>query len=241
MKNLDEFKNWLNLLKGEQDPDYLPFVWELMNSPYVEYHYSLLKDKELDKEFRFDLQNRFDEHKQAAQSLLLSKLESNEDTELFGDIITMLGTLNDRENLIDRSKVIYYARKLSQSTDDYIREKSIIVLGWIGSEKEFNLLADILLNDQNSKCRAWAASSFMQLSFRHDDINFQLPLTYLYEAINQERDIFTLGVIIEAIQVLTKKRFGLSKKAIDALDQDKIISAKNKILKFYSNQFKSNE
>ena len=56
--------------------------------------------------------------------------------------------------------------RLSSENDPEIRRKSIIALGWVGTENEIPLLCEHLLNDVDSLCRAWSASSFLQMCGR---------------------------------------------------------------------------
>lgn len=63
MKTLAEFKNWSKEIVAKNlEDEQLEFVWEIMKSPYVEFHYELLKDKDLTNSFRRDLSSRFNEH-----------------------------------------------------------------------------------------------------------------------------------------------------------------------------------
>ncbi|WP_299326258.1 hypothetical protein [uncultured Maribacter sp.] len=55
------------------------FVWEIMKSPYVEYHYNLITNKTLNNGFRRDLASRFKERQDKAEDFLIDKLEQNED------------------------------------------------------------------------------------------------------------------------------------------------------------------
>jgi len=74
MKDLKAFENWQEKVRIDQS-EQLPFVWEIMRSPFVAYHYSLMKDKSFSEEFRQSLMFRFDEYHEAGRTLLLSKLE----------------------------------------------------------------------------------------------------------------------------------------------------------------------
>jgi len=233
MKDLKTFEEWLEKARNDED-EQLPFVWEIMDSPFVEYHYSLLKDKSLSDEFRQDLMSRFDEHHEAAQTLLLSKLDNNQDADFHAEIIFMLGKLNDGRNRPDKEKVVDYARKLTLSTDTYVRDRAIIVLGWIGTPDDIPLIADRLLNDLDNKCRAWAASSFMQMWFRKKSKTLvEKVLPYLRTAIEQEKDYFALGSMINTVQELTAKRFGLSQTSINNADPEKIENAKAKVSRYF--------
>lgn len=233
MNDLKELK--LRFEKARKDKDeQLPFVWKIMKSPYVEYHYSLLKDNTLDDKFRQSLRSRFNEHQEAGQALLLSKLDNNEDVDFHGEIIFMLGKLNDRKNRPDKDKVIDYTRKLALSSDTYTRDRAIIVLGWIGTIKDIPLLADRLLNDPNEKCRTWAAASFIQMWYRNKSKKFaDKVLPYLHQSIGQEKDYFALGCMIDVVKELTGKKFALPQYAIDNVDKEKINNAKLKVERFF--------
>ncbi len=86
MKKQEDFEKWAKKITEDED-EQLPFVWEIMASPYVEYHYSLMKDKSLSDGFRSRLRSRFDEHGEIGETLLLSKLENNEDVDFNPEII----------------------------------------------------------------------------------------------------------------------------------------------------------
>jgi len=238
MKDLKQFEQWLKKARKEED-EQLPFVWEIMRSPFVEYHYSLCKDKSLDADFRRNLRSRFDEHHEEGQALLLSKLDNKEDVDFHGEIIFMLGKLNDNRNRPDKDKVREYARKLALSSDSYTRDRAIIALGWIGTMKDIPLLADRLFNDENNKCRTWAATSFMQMWFRNKNSKLvDKVLPYLYQAIKTEKDYFALGCIINTVKELTKKSFGLSQTNIDNVNIEKIEEAKLKVERYFKKLYK---
>ncbi|MDR2921615.1 MAG: HEAT repeat domain-containing protein [Tannerella sp.] len=236
--SLEDLKQWIDDLKSGKRKDENEFVWSIMKSPYVDYHYSLMKDKTLSEKFRRNLMSRFDEHNEKGQALLLSKLDNNEDIDFHAEIIFMLGKLNNRRNSPDRNKVVDYAEKLALSSDSYTRDRAIIVLGWIGSMKDIPLLADRLLNDPDEKCRTWAATSFMQMWFRDESQELvEQVLPYLQQSIAQEKDYFALGCMISTVQELTKKRFGLAQKDIDNTDKEKIDSAKLKVERFLNKRY----
>ncbi len=233
MNDLKEFKILLEKARKNKD-EQMPFVWKIMKSPYVEYHYSLLKDKTLDDKFRLSLRSRFNKHQEAGQAFLLSKLDNNEDVDFHGEIIFMLGELNTGKNKPDKHKVIDYTRKLAISSDTYTRDRAIIVLGWIGTTEDIPLLADRLLNDPNEKCRTWAATSFMQMWFSNKSEKYvESVLPYLHQSIKQEKDYFALACMIDVVKELTGKMFGLPQYAIDNVDKEKINNAKLKVERFF--------
>jgi len=130
MKTLKEFEDWYKRIvksdkinkvkrffKADCEDEYNEFVWEIMESPYTEYHYSLITNKNTSEEFRRDLWNRFDEHREKGAKLLLSKLDNNEDTDFHPDIIFYLGILADKK--IEKERTLEYARKFTNSDNDY--------------------------------------------------------------------------------------------------------------------------
>ncbi|GHT22308.1 hypothetical protein FACS189430_03870 [Bacteroidia bacterium] len=233
MKTLQEFKEWLPKVQ-ETEYEHLEFVWELMKSPYVEYHYSLMTDKKINDDFSRDLWARFDEHRENAAALLFSKLDNNEDTDFHPRIIFCLGKIADSQK-IEKERTLAYARKFANADNDSLREHAIIVLGWIGGAKEMPLLGEHLLNDTCAKCRTWSATSFMQMYFRRKSKSLvERALPFLRQAISAEKNLFALGVMIEVVAELTGKKFALPRYAIDNIDEEKILAAKAKAERYFN-------
>jgi HEAT repeats len=236
MKELSEFKNWLKKITEKNiEDEKLKFVWTIMKSPFVEFHYDLLKDKNLDAEFRGNLAFRFNEHGEEAEDLLISKLDNNQDVEFQADIIFLLGKLNKKH----KSKTLDYARKFAESETDYKRDRAIIVLGWIGTLKDAEIFRQHLLEDGNSKCRAWSASSFMQMWFKNESEELKQRAFESYKtALPKESDIFVISVILSAIRIMGKTKLGISQTALDELDFEKIEIAKIKAIRFLDKALK---
>ena len=121
----------------------------------------------LDDNFKRDLEFRFNEHKESGAIFLLGKLKKNIDINHQEKIIFMSGRLAE----YNIKEILKYARKLTNSKDNFTRDRALIVLGWIGGAKEFSILKNRLLNDLNTNCRAWSASSFMQMWFNRKSKN----------------------------------------------------------------------
>ena len=233
MKQLKEFEEWFEKIATKQTENYaekVQFVRELKKSPFVEYHYSLLKNKDnIDNLFWLNLRDKFDAHKEHGELFLLSKLDNNEDVDFHSEIIFLLGLI--RGNY--KHKTLEYARKLTKSTDDYTRDRAIIVLGWLGTTQDTEILEEHLLNDKNSKCRAWGASSFMQMWFKSNSEDLKLKSFKSFQkALTTETDYFVLAVIIGAIRETGQKKFDISQKALDNLETEKIDIAKIKVQSF---------
>jgi hypothetical protein len=232
MKEITDFDKWYKTLNNSEDEDdYLEFVWELMKTPYTEYHYSLITGKNTNKQFSDTLWSRFDEHEDA-EVFLLKILENNIDKEFHGDILFYLGRIIDLKHGKQKAKVIEYVKKNVNNPNENIRENAIIVLGWLGGNKEIELLGNILSDDTNNKCRAWAASSFMQISLRKK-LDTEKILPYLYKSIQKEEDFFVIENIINTLQEITKKKFGLNKKDMNINNVEAVEKSRTKVLKYF--------
>ncbi len=206
-----------------------------MKSPYVEFHYELLKNENLSESFRQSLSSRFDEHGEKAEDFLISKLDNNQDIEFQADIIFLLGKLNKKH----KSKILEYARKFTESENDFKRDRAIIVLGWIGTINDTEIFGKHLLEDENSKCRAWSASSFMQMWFKNESETIKQKAFESYKlALTKESDTFVISVILSAIRVMGKTKLGISQTELDELDFEKIEVAKVKAIRFLDKSLK---
>ena len=229
----DDFKQWLDDLKSSKRNDYSNFSESIGGSPFVKYHYSLCTDKSLDEELRNELWFDFGLcHREKATELLLSKLDNNEDTEFYSEIINCLVRIV--EKVEDEKRVLEYARKFVNADDAYLRYNAIGVLCAFGSKKDFPLLGEHLQNDINAHCRAWAALYFTHRK-RQSWVDKALP--YLKQAISQETDYYALSMMIEAVKELTGKNFGLSQKAMRDTNKEKIDAAKQKVERFFKERY----
>jgi len=138
-----------------------------------------------------------------------------------------------------KSKILDYARKFAESETDYKRDRAIIVLGWIGTLKDAEIFRQHLLEDGNSKCRAWSASSFMQMWFKNESEELKQRAFESYKtALTKESDIFVISVILSAIRIMGKTKLGISQTALDQLDFEKIELAKVKAIRFLDKTLK---
>ena len=236
--SLDDLKQWIDDIKTGTRNDKDQFVYSIMRSPFVEYHYQLLNDQELDEKFRNHLKNRFEEHKEDGELLLLSKLDGNQDVDFHAEIIFMLGCIRGK----NKAKTLEFARKLSESEDDYTRDRALIVLGWVGTIEDTEILGRHLLNDTNTRCRAWSASSYTQMWFRRKSENLkQKAFAACQKALLNESDYFVLSVILFTIREIGNTKLGISQSALDGLDVEKIDIAKTKAIRFLDKTLKNKE
>lgn len=74
----------------------MPFVWAIMRSPWVELHWSLIRDETLNSGFRRSLRSRFSEHAEAGRDFLLSIVSADQDSAGHpGDAILVLARMCD--------------------------------------------------------------------------------------------------------------------------------------------------
>ncbi|SDF56688.1 HEAT repeat domain-containing protein [Cellulophaga baltica] len=228
-KSLDEYQTWIKDIKLGKKNDENDFVWSIMKSPFVELHYELMKDEELSEGFRKSLNTRYNEHSEKGEALLLSKLDNNDDVDFHGEIIFILGKIKGPK----KGEVLTHARKLVKSKNVYTRNRAIIVLGWIGESTDFEILENCLLYDLDKECRAWSATAFYIVYDRIKSKEFKTNTFKLFnKVLESEKDFFVLGMIIYSMRELTNKKFGISQKAIDELDVEKIVLTKEKIKRY---------
>ena len=236
--SLDELKQWMDDIQTGKSKEKDKFVYSIMKSPFVEYHYQLLNDPKLDGKFKQHLKNRFKEHKEDGETLLLSKLDNEQDVDFHAEIIFMLGCICGK----NKAKTAEHARKLTESTDDYTRDRALIVLGWVGTIDDSKILEKHLLSDTNTHCRAWSASSYSQMWFKRKSESLKQHAFKAYEkALQNESDYFVLSVILSAIREMGNTKLGISQSALDNLDIEQIDIAKTKAIRFLNKVLKSNE
>ncbi len=228
---LEELRQWAKDIKEGTRSDANKCIESVTRSSFVEFHYELMNDRHFDDEFRKQLQNRFEEHGEQAEMLLLSKLENNEDVDFQAEIIFILGSISEKSKY--KNQILAFARKFAESEDDYTRDRVIIVLGWVGTMRDADTLRRHLMEDENPNCRAWSASSFMQMWFRNKKDALKLKALEAYKtALETEKDYFVLSVILSSVQELGKIKLGVSRTALDEVDKEKIDLSKTKAIQF---------
>lgn len=211
--NIKNLEILYNNLKKSQKPfeTIFDFKEELLSSDdvsYLEFHYKAIQDDELPenvqstiKSFFFaDALNKRD--KNIVGEFLFNKYKSLSIEEpIKADLIQLLGNL--------RSK---HAREVALENITIrkgdLRYRSIIVLGWVGNQKDLATLNDRLLNDPDGQLRGYAATAMRQIWFNHTKTKDEI-LHYLKEAIDKEEDDRALEGIIITAQELLKKKLGL--------------------------------
>ena len=228
-QSLGEFRAWLEEIKNGKRDDELKFADVLGKSEFISYHYDLLFDKNLSDDLRLSLETKFKLHAKAGEDMLLEKLQNATDDETRAKILFMLGA----ESKFYKGETLKFAREFTKSSDDELRQTALIVLGWLGEREDLSLLRAHLLNDENAKCRAWSASSFMQMWLRKEDkILKKTAFESFQKALETESNAFVLACILDAVRQIGKTKLGISQRALDELNTAEINVAKARAMRF---------
>ena len=219
------------------DSKRIHFIADLGRSPELAFHFELIcKDWEEGTDLNFEAS--FDQHGQEGIAYLLEILNQEEAESQRVLIVYLLAKILSKVRHRD-----FYASSCKQllpvllsllpSSETSNRRKLIIALGWIGSISEIEILGQHLLTDQDALCRAWSASSLMQLSFHQVEKEVLMEKTkdLFREAIVEEKDFRTCALMIEAAQVLFGKKW-IPTSAVENLEVEKIEKARKSAIRF---------
>ncbi|MGF7108290.1 HEAT repeat domain-containing protein [Treponema pedis] len=189
----------------------------------LDFHLNLLKTKE-NTDLYYRMRACFsDRPKEKIEVFLLDRLDKEQDNVLKADIIQILGHIKS-------AKILPYVREHIKSKDGNIRERCIIVLGWMGNKDDLPILNERLQNDTDDELRGEAATAMRQIWFAKrataEDI-----LPYLYRAVVKEAAEETLSSIIIVIQDLLQRKFGLQERINEGIITGDPVKAKEKVIK----------
>ena len=226
-------------LKKQNFPDgeRIKFVADLGASDEIEYHYKLIC-KDRDEGTNLNLAGSFYKHDKEGLEYLLEVLDDENDENLKVFIAYLmaetLSKLRHRDFYLEWcNRLIPVITSLIEINDNLLRQKIIIVLGWIGSSNEIDILTKQMSEDKDSLCRAWAASSLMQMSFHGVDKELLQEKTKscFASAIAAETDLHACGIMIESAQILFGKKW-ISSSAVEEMDGEKIEKARKSAVRF---------
>ena len=239
-------------LEKENFPDgkRIRFIAELGASSDIEGHFRLIC-RTWKEERNLRLESSFDRHGEEGLSFLLERLRQTEITdalleeqeaseELREAVFTAYLLAEILSQGRHRSYYPSYSEELlpfllrfSETEDDFLREKCLIALGWIAGEREIPFLTGKMVEDRNAYCRAWAASSLMQMSFHRVSglILQEKTKKDFAKAIQEEQNLQASGIMIEAAQTLFSKKW-LSASALEAEDEAQIEKARRSAVRF---------
>ena len=239
-------------LEKENFPDgkRIRFIAELGASSNIEGHFRLIC-RSWKEEKKLRLESSFDRHGEEGIRFLLERLRQMEITdalleeqEASEELREAVFTAYLLAEILSQGRhrsyypsyceeLLPFLLRLLETKEDFLREKCLIALGWIAGEREIPFLTRKMLEDRDALCRAWAASSLMQMSFhRVSGVILQEETTSDFaKAIGEEKDLQASGIIIEAAQTLFSKKW-LSASALDAEDEVQIEKARRSAVRF---------
>lgn len=220
------------------DSKRIHFIADLGRSPELAFHFELIcKDWEEGTDLNFEAS--FDQHGQEGIAYLLEILDQEEAESQRVLIVYLLAKILSKVRHRDFyasscKQVLPVLLSLLPSPEASNRRKLIIALGWIGSISEIEILGQHLLTDQDALCRAWSASSLMQLSFHQveKEVLMEKMKDLFGEAIAEEKDLQACALMIEAAQVLFGKKW-IPTSAVEKLEIEKIEKARKSAIRFF--------
>lgn len=219
------------------DGERIKFVADLGSSEEIEYHYQLIC-KDRDEGTNLNLSGSFYKHDKEGLEYLFTVLDNEKDESLkvFAAYLMAetISKLRHRDFYLEFcSRLIPVMTSLIEIKDALIRQKIIIALGWIGSSDEIDILTKQMSEDKDSLCRAWAASSLMQLSFHGVDKELLQEKTKscFASVLAAETDLHACGIMIEAAQILFGKKW-ISQSAVEDVDVEKIEKGRKSAVRF---------
>ena len=237
----EDLQKSYNKLEEQNFPDTerIKFIADLGACKEIAFHYELVcKDREDGKNLR--LESSFDKHGAEGLEFLFDRLSKTKDERLrvfnaflIAEILTKLKHKDFYISFCD--KLIPVLTSLIETKDNNLRQKVIIAFGWVTSSKEIDILTRQMLSDNDALCRAWSATSLMQMSFHRvktEIINKETAKSFA-EAIEGEKDLYACGIIIVAAQTLFGKRW-LSSSDLENREISKIEKAGKSAVRFLS-------
>ncbi|WP_148784042.1 HEAT repeat domain-containing protein [Campylobacter concisus] len=238
MLSLNDLEKEYLELKKENFPDgkRIKFITNLGASDEIAYHYELIC-KEWQEGGQLNLESSFDRHGGAGLEFLFERLAKKGDQKLKIETIYLIAQILTKSKHRD-----FYAafcdRLIPQitsflETNDALRRKLIIALGWVGSLEQIEILISEMLNSKDSLCRAWAAASLMQMSFHRVSqaiLRDKTKATFL-QSISNEKELYACAVMIEAAQNLFGKKW-ISSSTAQNQDSEKIEKARKTAVRF---------
>lgn len=219
------------------DGDRIKFIADLGASDEIEYHYQLIC-KNRDEGTNLNLSGSFYKHDKEGLEYLFTVLDNEKDESLkvFAAYLMAetLSKLRHRDFYIEYcNRIIPIMTSLIEIKDALLRQKIIIALGWIGSSNEIDILTKQMSEDKDSLCRAWSASSLMQMSFHGIDkeVIQEKTKSCFASVIAAETDLHACGIMIEAAEILFGKKW-ISSSAVEDVDAERIEKARKSAVRF---------
>jgi hypothetical protein len=204
---MDIRKQYNELKNADDTGKLISFLNEFTKDNSVEYlnfHYSLLKDRE-NENFFYHIRAAFKQRKKEGFDFLLEKIRTEQDEILKSEAIFILGLMRCSEIKEETAKLYHVA------TNFNVKYNCIVVLGWIGStSKDIHFLSNIMNNlSENSELRAYAVSALRQIWYNNNA--FTVEILQIYNIIlKKDNDYVIDSTIIVCVQDILRKKFGIS-------------------------------
>lgn len=218
----------------------LRFKADLAGSNDIAYHYELIL-KDWDQDTKLNLENGFEKHDREGIEFLFQQLDKIKDEKmkictayLIAEVLSKLKHRDFYSFFCDQLTIVLAS--FLDTNNSILRRKLIIAFGWVGSSKEIDLLSHQMLCDEDALCRAWSATSLMQMMFHRVQLEELKEKTKLVFAkgIAEEKALYTCGIIIEAAQTIFGKKW-IASTAVENKEVEKIEKAKKSALRFLKN------
>lgn len=121
---------------------------------------------------------------QGADFLFKKLLDEKTSTNIKADIIHILGVMK-------YEKILSILPKTINDKNEIIRYKTIIVLGWLGSRNEIDILANVLNSGDIDYLRGFSATAMRQIWFRHENLS-KVILNIFLDILPKEKKIWSL-------------------------------------------------
>ena len=229
-------------LNGFPFKETIELGFALGNSENIEAHFKIYCQNEaLPKDQRaLGISESFDKHGNAGAGYLFSQLSEHEEIAIHAAYL-LSSLMIHAKHLIQpgwHNELVQRLMQLTESNMPEIRRKSLIALGWVGTDETLPVIKDHLLNDTDDLSRAWSASAFLQMAFWGHVTRHELEAiakSALTECISNESDLFVKGVAIEAVQDIWNIKLGLRQSAVENRKERSINNAAKRAL-IYLNQ-----
>lgn len=214
---------------------------KLGESREIELHFELvLEDYKRPRPERWHPEDFFRLHREDGV-LYLSRMLTSEDEERAVGAAYLMAELLPRARYRNQEELtgelIGALVSLAGSDEPEHRRKCIIALGWVGAEREIPLLREHLKGDPDTLCRAWSASSFLQMSGRvPEDIMKKETRGALIDCIEHENDVFVRGVAVETVQYIWNVKLGLRGSAVEDRNQKTVNRAARRALEYLASE-----
>ncbi|MEN8184601.1 MAG: HEAT repeat domain-containing protein, partial [Myxococcota bacterium] len=163
--------------------------------------FDLLRDQE---HFYFycSIRAAFERHGPPAEAFLIDRFRLEEDPELRGDALQILGHMRSKH-------ARRFAKEVATTDDEELRDRAVIVLGWVGTIGDMKtVLRDRLIHDSSAFVRGNAATAFRQIWYRTPRAK-DPAIEILGDALRYEEDSEAVYSIVVTLQDIMKRRFGV--------------------------------